>query len=121
MPYLGTTKRKRPWRRQRIRRNSYARSEFDKFYNSKGWRILSRQERSKNRRCCNCNKLYPDISNLVLDHIIPISLGGSKYDRRNHEVLCHSCHNKKSGKEAHGVVESFTENNKGELIPRRNA
>lgn len=35
-----------------------------------------------------------------LDHIIPVSLGGSLYDASNLQVLCHECHSKKTQAEA---------------------
>lgn len=37
----------------------------------------------------------------VTDHVIPISQGGAKRDRRNLMAMCHKCHNKKRGIEAH--------------------
>jgi HNH endonuclease. len=36
-----------------------------------------------------------------VDHIQPIRLGGEVYDLDNLQTLCKSCHNRKSGKEAH--------------------
>ena len=37
----------------------------------------------------------------VVDHIKPINEGGARYDFTNLQGLCDSCHNKKSGREAH--------------------
>ncbi|WP_341406526.1 HNH endonuclease [Luteolibacter soli] len=32
------------------------------------------------------------------DHIQPINAGGDKWDRANHQALCHSCHSKKTAR-----------------------
>jgi 5-methylcytosine-specific restriction endonuclease McrA len=37
----------------------------------------------------------------VVDHIIPIRLGGEELSWENLQTMCHRCHNIKSGKEAH--------------------
>ena len=36
----------------------------------------------------------------VVDHIIPVSKGGSFWDPNNHQPMCKSCHDKKTMKES---------------------
>lgn len=37
----------------------------------------------------------------VVDHIVPINQGGDPWSVDNMQAMCHACHNRKSGKEAH--------------------
>ena len=39
----------------------------------------------------------------MVDHIVPINKGGAKLDIGNLQSLCNLCHNRKSGREAHGM------------------
>ena len=49
--------------------------------------------------------LLPNVSIAeVVDHIPPVRLGGDFWDERNHQPLCHRCHNSKSGRESHTPV-----------------
>ena len=41
--------------------------------------------------------------NGVTDHLIPVSGGGSMWDRRNHMAMCNRHHNIKRGYERHGL------------------
>ena len=53
----------------------------------------------------------------VVDHIVPIQQGGSKWDADNHMGMCGEHHDKKRGKESHGYcVEAMQ--GRGGLIPR---
>ena len=58
----------------------------------------------------------------MTDHIIPVEMGGSMYDPRNHASLCDydkgACHARKSGMESRGQpIVSFIFNEWGEKIP----
>lgn len=70
-------------------------------YQSQRWRRTSQRHRQTHRFCVECEKVGRAEYAMVTDHIIPVSQGGSFYDPENHQGLCHSCHNRKSGGEAH--------------------
>jgi 5-methylcytosine-specific restriction protein A len=36
----------------------------------------------------------------MVDHIKPVSIGGSRLEQSNLQTLCNSCHNKKSANES---------------------
>jgi 5-methylcytosine-specific restriction endonuclease McrA len=42
----------------------------------------------------------------VVDHIRPVRRGGAFWDIHNLQTMCESCHNSKSGKESHGIIEA---------------
>lgn len=73
-----------------------------KFYTSKPWRFLRADCLSEEPLCRQCKKEGRLTTAKVLDHIIPIRLGGERLDKKNLQPLCHSCHNTKSAKERHG-------------------
>jgi 5-methylcytosine-specific restriction endonuclease McrA len=45
--------------------------------------------------CCACNQTQ-DSSNLILDHILPIAVGGAEFDVNNLQLLCKSCNKTKT-------------------------
>ena len=67
------------------------------FYDSAKWRKLRSIYIRRHPMCEHpgCNK-----AGNVVDHIIPIRQGGNPLDWDNLQTLCHSHHNRKSGKEA---------------------
>lgn len=40
-----------------------------------------------------CEELGRVTAATVVDHIEPVSLGGSMWDSKNHQALCDPCHN----------------------------
>ena len=64
------------------------------FYGSSYWRKVSSQVRAAHPFCKSCAEYYarPTMEHLEVDHIIPLSKGGAKYDTKNLQVLCRSCH-----------------------------
>lgn len=88
------------------------------IYKGAKWKRLRAVEFKKEPfKCClpNCILLAK-----ILDHIIPIEQGGAIWDRRNWQKLCDPHHNKKRGKEAHGIIEEWVDTPHGK-IPKRNA
>ena len=86
------------------------------FYNSRRWRSISKTFRKRNPLCAQCTRdgNGPTPSACV-DHIKPISMGGSMVSTKNLQSLCNSCHAKKSGKESSEMrnnIKDYKRNNK---------
>lgn len=70
-----------------------------KLYYSKEWRSFRQYYLSvQGGLCVQCKRTMAD-KHLHLDHIIPLFKGGAAYDEDNIQVLCVSCHGKKTIKE----------------------
>ena len=87
-------------------------------YSMQWWRKYSVQLRSLNPKCYDCEKEFYDIKNLVIDHVIPVELGGSFEDKRNHVVRCVWCHNKKTSQEKNTPLYLYIPNESGKFIPQ---
>tara|TARA_Y100001973_G_C5109930_1_gene287149 strand:+ start:576 stop:920 length:345 start_codon:yes stop_codon:yes gene_type:complete len=96
MPKLPKAKQ-RPW----IPKKPQHLREVDNasFYNSKRWRALRNYFIQKNPLCAQCKRDGKVKGAQCVDHIKPISMGGSMIDQKNLQSLCNSCHAKKSGRE----------------------
>jgi len=73
--------------------------EMRRFYNSRAWRRVSKlhiQDESLCRACMAEGRLVPAV---MTDHIAPIKQGGDRWDERNLQSLCQSCHSRKSAEE----------------------
>lgn len=68
------------------------------FYNSKKWRKYAHSIRAEEPLCIICLQEGRTTPSQMVDHIHPISKGGSKWERSNLQALCHKCHNKKTAK-----------------------
>lgn len=64
--------------------DTYARKDF---FNSKKYLI------KKDSKCNRCGRSF----DLVLDHVVPISKGGS-WDEKNYQILCKDCNKFKGSK-----------------------
>lgn len=69
------------------------------FYNSRAWRNTRRVKIATNPNCEMCAKIGKFVKGTVVDHIMPIRLGGNGLHMDNLQTLCTSCHNSKSAKE----------------------
>ncbi|MFV8280606.1 HNH endonuclease [Christiangramia marina] len=76
-----------------------------KVYNSRKWRAFSKNYKERNPLCIKCKEKGIIKASAVTDHIQRVNVGGDIYDESNLQPLCKSCHNSKSGKEAHGYQE----------------
>ena len=80
--------------------NKYERDNFSKtFYNSKEWVEVRKKKIQLNPFCEECIKNGTIVKASIIDHIIPIKQGGAKFDLKNLQSLCWSCHSRKSIKE----------------------
>jgi len=100
MPSIPKKQRKRPWTRNKRSRSDYG-NENQEFYNSSQWRRASLLMRMEYPICPVCETSYVEMT----DHVIPFRpadpMSGAGLDHRNLLPLCHPCHNKKRGMEAH--------------------
>ena len=84
------------------REYSRARRGFDTelgFYQSARWRNTRAAVLRDNPLCCNCQKKGVLQLAKVVDHIVPIKLGGARFERSNLQGLCVPCHNAKTASE----------------------
>lgn len=75
------------------------------FYQSQPWRRVRKRYLASHPLCAECVKQGRITAARVVDHIVPINQGGARFDSKNLQGLCDSCHNKKSGREAHAKKE----------------
>lgn len=89
------------------------------FYNSARWRKTSIQHREAKPLCQVCLLGDEHICTAdVVDHIVPIEQGGSKFDSKNHMGMCHRHHNRKRGLESRTpILVTWKENAEGEKVP----
>jgi 5-methylcytosine-specific restriction protein A len=81
------------WREESARKR--ADGEYETFYKSPAWRNLRQWKIRHDPTCELCGQPTE-----MVDHIIPIKLGGEKLDEENLQSLCDTCHAKKRAKEA---------------------
>lgn len=89
----------RPWlpkRKPFEGKRLYANTQF---YSSPQWRRLRNAFIAKNPLCFHCLKNGKYEPATVVDHIIPINMGGDPLDEKNLQPLCAKCHNAKSAKD----------------------
>jgi len=71
------------------------------FYNSPAWRKNRLAYLMQNPYCVLCmedDRIEPAT---VVDHIVRVNDGGDRMAWHNLQSLCSTCHNSKSGREAH--------------------
>ena len=80
--------------------NKYGRDDFTKnFYKSPTWKIVRKRHLEQQPFCVECLKKGKTNKAVIVDHIVPIKDGGSRYDESNLQSLCWSCHSRKSVEE----------------------
>jgi 5-methylcytosine-specific restriction enzyme A len=78
------------------RKQMHERRHQEKRYNTTAWRKYRVVHLTYHPLCVECNEIAE-----VVDHIVPVRMGGNFWDPYNHQSLCHRCHNAKSGRESH--------------------
>lgn len=79
-----------------------ARRGFDTelgFYQSARWRNTRAAVLRDNPLCCRCQAKGVLQPAKVVDHIVPVKLGGERFERANLQSLCVPCHNAKTASE----------------------
>jgi 5-methylcytosine-specific restriction protein A len=105
MPKLPTVKKK-PWQEERVVQGRRL-HDNSKFYNARQWRKVSKAYKLAHPLCecedCKVNELVKPAH--VTDHIRGLQFlldkGLDPYDWNELQAMNSSCHNKKSGKDAH--------------------
>ena len=69
------------------------------FYQSKAWRDVRAAFLRAHPLCCRCESEDELVPAKVVDHIVPIKLGGERFERSNLRGLCVPCLNAKTASE----------------------
>ena len=81
--------------KHKIKRPSAAKRYGNEGYGRK-WRKYRAIYLNTHPLCEECLKLGRTKEATVVDHIIPVSRGGSFWDSDNHQALCKQCHDMKT-------------------------
>lgn len=81
---------------RRPRKQMHERTYKDVRYNGRQWRNLRKHCLRRDPECVECGRVAT-----VVDHIVPVRLGGGFYDFQNLQGMCGNCHNAKSARERH--------------------
>ena len=74
----------------------------------RAWRKYSRAYLIRNALCGSRDGLEPTghgcgrVQAVHVDHVVPMSEGGDKWDMHNHQSLCRRCHSVKTWRETRG-------------------
>jgi 5-methylcytosine-specific restriction protein A len=82
-----------------------ARRGFDAevgFYQSRQWRVVRAAFLREHPLCGLCSARGGLIPARVVDHVVPVKDGGTRYLASNLQALCVSCHNRKTARESAG-------------------
>lgn len=78
------------------------------FYDNPTWKRVRKRILIAEPLCRECAKHDVTTPAVLVDHIIPIEQGGSKFDKENLQPLCSLCHQKKRSFEAGLVAKGLT-------------
>ena len=93
--YCAAHKRKVASDYNRYQRNKPVQS----FYESAEWRQVREMKLRRDPFCEECRRANIIATARIVDHIVPISQGGSRLDMENLQSLCKPCHARKSALE----------------------
>jgi len=66
--------------------------DADVFYHSVEWKRMRRRILARDPICQLCRR----VPSVIVDHIVPISVGGCRLCEDNLQGVCRSCHNEKT-------------------------
>ena len=103
----------RPWGVNRDTKGNEPRTkgmkkDMSQWYANKKWRRVRASYIQRNPLCKQCDSEGLLKGAEVVDHITPISQGGSEYALSNLQSLCKVCHDKKSRREQSTYVYTST-------------
>lgn len=99
MPNIPRTTKYKWLRQYKDTSKSYSESKYAKLYNTTQWRRLRLIHLKDNPLCVMCKENNRVTAGKVVDHIKPVSEGGSFTDTKNLQTLCDKHHRIKSAKE----------------------
>ena len=112
MPSIPRTTKYKWLRQYKDKSKPYSEKKYAKLYNTTQWRRLRNIHIKENPLCVICEKNNRVTAGQVVDHIKPISEGGSFLDTRNLQTLCDKHHRIKSAKETNIRKKNNVINNK---------
>ncbi len=69
---------------------------MDEFFRNNTWHYVRMDVLKRDRyRCSSCNQRFRK-KELDVDHIIPVKMGGSLFNKSNLRTLCRKCHKRKN-------------------------
>jgi 5-methylcytosine-specific restriction protein A len=78
-----------------------------KVYKDPRWKAVRQLALARDEYVCReCLKKGLVTPATVVDHVLPINLGGAEFALNNTQSLCDTCHNSKSGGEGHKKKEN---------------
>ena len=109
----------RPDRRKDKPRRTERKPSNQEFYNSTAWRKTRAYYLAQSPLCEASLAEGKTVPGEVIDHIIPISVGGAKMDARNFMTLSKAIHDIKSGLESHtSPLIAWDYNDYGDKVPQ---
>ena len=93
------------------RRRKYCSDEcFNKWYEKilprMDWSVLREKALKRDHyTCVKCGKKYADLRLMIVDHIVPIALGGKEFDLDNLQTLCWECNKIKTKEDMKKIAE----------------
>lgn len=109
----------KPETENKVQRNGVLRINGVELYKTARHKNTSAKHRRTYPYCYTCAQEGIIKLGDMMDHIIPVNVGGDPWDKRNRQTMCTPCHNVKRGKEAHGHCEPWELNDDGKRIPKK--